>query len=171
MVGRIPAGAVSEYVATIQRVVSCISDAVVSVEGGYYVSDIPHLLRLNRGRPVRLGGTSRLWLTFQQYYRIVEVEVPRVQWTVAVEGYEYKLLDADSREVLTYHWHPRGQSPIVFQHLHVGHGAEVGRSELQTAHLPTGHVSAADIIRLLIGDFGATPSRRDWEDALRGFRT
>ncbi len=45
------------------------------------------------------------------------------------------------------------------------------REELQTAHLPTGYVSLADIIRLLIRDFGATPRRRDWESVLSGLQS
>ena len=170
MTSRSPARAVSEYVGSIQRVVSCVSDAVVSVDGGYYISDSLHILRLNQGRPVSIRGTSRLWLTFHQYYRIVEAEVPRAAWRIAEEGYEYEILDANGREIITYHWHPVARSPIAFQHLHIGHGAEVGRVELQTAHLPTSYVSVADIMRLLVVDFGAVPRRDDWEDALSEFR-
>ena len=170
MTGRTPAEAVSNYIGSIQRLISCISDAVVSVEGGYYVSDTSHVLRLNQDRPVRLGRMSGLWLTLKQYYHIVETEGLRVHWTIAIEGYEYTIVDSDGREILTYHWHPGGQSPIAFHHLHLEHGAEVGREELQTAHLPTGYVSVADIIRLLIVDFGATPQRGDWESVLDAFQ-
>ena len=170
MLGRTPADAVNNYVSLIQRLVSCVSDAVASVDGGYYVSDTSHALRLNRGRSVRISGTTNLQMAFQQYYRIVETEVQRTQWIVIVEGYEYKLLDTDGKEILIYHWHPRGQGAIAFHHLHIGHGAEVSREELQTAHLPTGYVSVADILRLLITDFRASPRRDDWESILGAFQ-
>ena len=170
MTGRMPAEAVNNYVGSIQQLISCVSDSVVSVEGGYYVSDTSHVLRLNQGRPVRLGILPSLWLTLQQYYHIVETEGTRVHWTIAIEGYEHTIIDSDGREILTYHWHPRGQSAIAFHHLHMEHGAEVGREELQTAHLPTGYVSIADILRLLIMDFRVAPRRSDWESVLATFQ-
>ena len=166
MPGRTPAEAVGEYVDAIQRAVSCITDAVVGVGGGYYVSDSPHILTLNERRPVRLRRMPDVWLAFRKYYRIVESEIRHAPWTVEEEGYEYSIMDADRREVLAYHWHPMGRSSFITQHLHIGHGAMLGRDELQTAHLPTGRVSLADTIRLLIRDFGATPRRPDWESIL-----
>ena len=170
MTSRSPAEAVSEYVSSIQRVVSCVSDAVVSVDGGYYVADAPHILMLNRGRPSRVGGTSRIRLAFHQYYRVIQTEVPRVQWMVSEEGYEYKILDTHGREIIVYHWHPVEHNPIAFHHLHIEHGAQVGREELQTAHLPTGYVSVADIFHLLIVDFRVAPRRDDWESILAAFQ-
>lgn len=166
MLGRTEAEVVSNYVDTIQRAVSCVSDSVVSVRGGYYVADISHTLVMNRGNPVRLGGTSPLWLSIQQYYRIVESGTPRTPWTVTEVGYRYEIMDANAREILAYHWHPTGQSSFISQHLHIGHGAMTGREELQNAHLPTGYVHVTDIIRLLIREFGVSPRRGNWESVL-----
>ena len=166
MPGRTPAEAVNNYIDSIQLVVSCVSDSVVTVRGGYYVSDTSHILDLNEGNPIRIRGSSRLWLAFRQYYRIIESEIRHAPWTVVVEGYEYNFLDSDQREILAYHWHSMGQSAFISQHLHIGHGAMAAREELHTAHLPTGYVSLADIIRLLVRDFRATPRRRDWESIL-----
>ena len=81
-------------------------------------------------------------------------------------SYRYRIMNADRREILSYHWHPEGQSPITFHHLHIGNGAMAGREELQTAHLPTGYVSVGDIIAMLIRDFGVAPRRPDWESLL-----
>ena len=170
MPGRTPSEAVSNYVEPVQRAVSCVSDSVVSVDGGYYVSDTPHILTLNRGIPVRIGGTLGVWLSFQQYYRIVETEFSDDTWTVMEAGYEYEILDDDHREILAYHWHPTGLSSFASQHLHLGYGASIGREELLTAHLPSGYVSAADILRLLIRDFDAIPRRPDWEPILNAFQ-
>ncbi len=164
--GRTPAEAVGEYIDATQLLVSCVTDAVVGVGGGYYASDRPHTLSLNDRRHIRIRGTSRLWLFLRQYYRIIESGIPRTPWTVIETGYEYSIMDADQREILAYHWHPMGQSSFISQHLHIGHGAMTAREELHTAHLPTGYVSLPDIIRLLIRDFGAIPRRGDWESVL-----
>ena len=166
MTSRTPASAVSEYIDLVQLAVSCVSDSVVTVRGGYYPSDRPHSLQLNEGIPVRLAGTSRLWLSFHQFYVISESDLPRAGWTVVESGYRYRILDSDRREILTYHWHPGGRSPIIFQHLHIGNGAMAGRQELQTAHLPTGYVSVGDIVGMLIRDFGVSSRRSDWESVL-----
>ena len=166
MPGRTPAEAVNEYLQSAQLAISCVTDAVATVDGGYYVSHTSHTLSLNQGRPVRIGGTSGVWLVFRQYYRIVRSEVPPALWTVAEEGYRYRILDADHREILAYHWHPTGLSSYAAQHLHIGHGAMIRREELHRAHLPTGHVSVTDILRLLIRDFSASPRRRDWRAVL-----
>ena len=74
--GRTPAEAVNNYIESLQTPVSCISNSIVTVRGGYYVSDRSHILDLNNGHPVRLAGTSRLWIAFRQYYRIVESGAP-----------------------------------------------------------------------------------------------
>ncbi len=100
MLGRNPPEAVSSYIESVQSAASCLSDAVVSVGGGYYPAEIPHILEFNRGNPVRLRGTSRLWLYFQQYYRIVRSEIPGALWTVIEAGYEYSILDSVHREIL-----------------------------------------------------------------------
>ncbi len=166
MLGRTEAEAVSNYVGMIQRAVSCVSDSVVSVRGGYYVADTSHTLILNRGNPVRLRGTSALWLSIQQYYRIVESGESRTPWAVSEVGYRYNVMDADAKEILAYHWHPTGQGPFISQHLHIGYGAMLGREEFQNAHLPTGYVSVVDIMRFLIRDFGVSPRRGEWESIL-----
>lgn len=134
--GRTPAEAVGQYIDTIQLLVSCVTDAVVGVGGGYYVSDIPHILSLNERCPVRIRGASRLWLSLQQYYRIVESQVPRTQWTVIETGYRYRIMDSDQREILAYHWHPTGRSSFISQHLHIGHGAMSACSSETSAQSP-----------------------------------
>ena len=166
MPGRTPAETVNDYVESLQPTVSCISDAIIGVGGGYYPAAIPHILEFNQGNPARLRGTSRLWLFFEQYYRIVHPEISGNLWAVLEVGYRYRIMDSDHREILAYHWHPVGQSPFISQHLHIGHGAMLEREELHTAHLPTGYVSLADIIRLLIRDLRVTPRRSDWQSIL-----
>ena len=83
-----------------------------------------------------------------------------------VSSYFYELLDSDGREVLAYHWHPRGNSPVPTPHLHLEQGAQVGRAEVRDAHLPTGDVSLEAILRVLIEEMGVRPQRSDWESIL-----
>ncbi len=166
MRGRTPVEAVSNYIAPIQLAVSCVTDSVVSVDGGYYPSAMPHLLTMNRQTPVRLGGQSRLRFRLRQYYRITESDSPGTSWMVMETGYRYAVTDADGRDVFEYHWHPVGQSPIVAPHLHIGYGAMATRPEFSGAHLPTGQVSISEILRTLIRDFSVTPRRSDWESVL-----
>ena len=166
MRGRTPAEAVSNYIDPIQLAVSCVTDSIVSVDGGYYPSALPHLLTMNREIPVRLGGESRLWFLLYKYYRIVESDSPGASWMVAETGYHYAFIDADGRDVFEYHWHPVGQSPIITPHLHIGYGAMVGRAEISNAHFLTGYVSISGVLRMLIRDFDVTPRRPDWESVL-----
>ena len=81
-------------------------------------------------------------------------------------GYRYAVIDAEGRDVLEYHWHPVGESPVVAPHLHIGYGAMIGRAEIGGAHLPTGQVTISDILRMLIRDFSIAPRRSDWESVL-----
>ena len=65
MLGRTSAEAVNNYRHHIQSLVSCVTNSVVDVVGGYRPGPYPHSLLLNNGRPVRLGGMSRLGLQVQ----------------------------------------------------------------------------------------------------------
>ena len=161
--GRTPAEAVSNYQSGIQRLLSCVSNSVVSVAGGYYPSPVPHSLIANSGL---LRGSSRLMLRLEQYYRITEPPSSRTPWQVEIVGYDYAVYDSDEREVLLYHWHPHGGSPVVSPHLHLGNGAQVGRREVRDAHLPTGHVLLSALLRLLIDEMGVQPRRQDWDTIL-----
>lgn len=83
-------------------------------------------------------------------------------------GYRYRVLDLEGRELVAYHWHPEGVSPVTYPHLHlssrlapipVGRGGEP--VALGEVHLPTGFVAFADVVRLLIVAFGVQPRRTD----------
>ena len=105
-------------------------------------------------------------LRLEQYYRITEPPSSRTPWQVEIVGYDYAVYDSDEREVLLYHWHPRGGSPVVSPHLHLGNGAQVGRRVVRDAHLPTGHVLLSSLLRLLIVEMGVQPRRQDWDTIL-----
>lgn len=79
------------------------------------------------------------------------------QWSVEVNRYAYLLLDSDLREILAFHWHPGGLSPIRRPHLHIGAGAKARFAPLQKAHVPTGQVSLQDVLLFAINDLDVEP--------------
>jgi hypothetical protein len=84
---------------------------------------------------------------------------------VLTTGYLYQLR-AGERELLAYHWHPRGLSPHTDPHMHLGAAAELGFADLGTAHLPTGRIGLEHVLRLAIRDLGVEPRRGDWREVL-----
>ena len=79
-------------------------------------------------------------------------------------GWNYQLIDRLGRTILAFHWHPVGQSRVTWPHVHVYGRTEP--EELGKAHLPTGDVSLAAVVRMLIDDFGVVPVRPDWRAIL-----
>ena len=98
--------------------------------------------------------------------RIVETGRPVASWMVDVVGYYYAIHDSEEREILLYHWHPRSNSLVATPHLHLEQGAQVGRTEVRGAHMPTGDVSLNAILRVLIEEMDVQPLRSDWESIL-----
>jgi hypothetical protein len=84
------------------------------------------------------------------------------RWHARTTGYAYQLDDADGREILAYHWHPAGRSPVARPHLHIGAGAGSLRNELQKAHIGTGFVTPVTLVLLLLESFAVRPRRADW---------
>ena len=166
MAGRTPALAVQAFVDPLQRAISCVTDEILSVGGGYHPASPPHLLSLRRGEPVPLSGNSRLAIRIAQQYRIVEHDGPRGPWKVSSVAYRYALSDQGGRDILAYHWHPWEGMPITWPHLHLDAGARIGREDLTRAHLPTGRVAVEDVIALAIGELGVRALRADWRDVL-----
>ena len=145
---------------------SCLTDSVLTVRGGYHVAAEPHAMVLARGDPVRVSGTE-LAVRITQHYRIVEASGPRGPWKVSTAAYWYSLEQLDEwSEIIAFHWHPAGRTAITTPHLHLGPAAHVGRGELARAHIPTSRVAIEDFVWLLIQEFGARPQRDDWADVL-----
>ncbi|MCC6179346.1 MAG: hypothetical protein IT305_28905 [Chloroflexi bacterium] len=117
---------------------------------------------------VPLKADPELWLIFTQQYRVVHVpdDTERGPYDVSIAGYEYALDDHEGHEVIAYHWHPEGLGPIKMPHLHLGHGARIGRSDLIGAHMPTGRVSFEEFIWLILDQFHVRHARDDWQAVL-----
>ena len=168
MRGRTSAEAVNSYRQGVQSLISCLTNSVVDVAGGYHPAPSPHSLLLNNGQTVRLAGALRFGLQLQQSYLIEAPETRGGLWTVRVAAYVYTLSDSDQREILNYHWHPLGNSRIVRPHLHLEQGALVGLSGIRGAHFPTGPVAIDVFLRFLIEELSVEPTRPDWDVILGG---
>lgn len=87
--------------------------------------------------------------------------------------YAYEILEHGGREIVAFHWHEQGKSRVVAPHLHISSrmptidlGPRFDPVVLAEMHLPTGLVRLADVVRLLIEEFGVAPRRADWEAVL-----
>src|SRR5262245_24184698 len=108
MAGKTPREAVQNFLAPLQQAISCVTDEILTVEGGYYPSATPHKLALNTS-PAALGRDKRFALTVAQQYLVVTDPTPDYgPWKVKTVAYLYTVYDAGDppRELIGYHWHP-----------------------------------------------------------------
>lgn len=93
------------------------------------------------------------------------------RYRIATLGYNYAVLDQQYREILSFHWHPGQRSHEYEPHLHVGSAVidadvpEFGKT-FSRMHIPTGQVSLARVVRMLLTDFQVMPNRQDWDVVL-----
>ena len=66
----------------------------------------------------RIGRFGDFFLAVRLWYAVDETEDGG--WIVRPTGYEYRLLHRAERDVVTYHWHPVGRSPVDYPHVHLG---------------------------------------------------
>lgn len=169
MAGDNPYEAFDRFRRPIQRAISCVSrDAHVWVLGGEdgYTPGRDYALVPERGEPVGLSGPRNLSLTSLIAYRIVRAKGERGPYEVQTTAYYHALLDEDGREIVAYHWHPRGESEVLFPHMHIGAGIGADLGELHNSHFPTGLISLEEVLRLAVEEFGAEPKREDWREVL-----
>lgn len=81
-------------------------------------------------------------------------------------GYAYVIADRETRELVAYHRHPGGSSPIDAPHLHLG--ARLLRPELARplgrVHWPTERVTLTAVLSAAVDDLGIEPLREDWRE-------
>ena len=148
----------------LQRAISCVTDAVFTVGGGYHPSEHPHVLLLNNSDPVPLAGTSNFSLRVLQEYVIVEASGDRGPWKVSTRAYIYSLRCSEGREVIGYHWHPKIGVP--YPHMHIRSDVRIGPRDLHNYHLPTGRVALEQVLRQAIKELKVAHNRDDWEEVL-----
>jgi hypothetical protein len=152
---RTPAEAVEHYRGRTVRLLSCVTSVHVVVRA-YHASDAPHQLELADTAKMRGGPFS--FDVAEQY----EVRQDVDGWRVEILGYLYAI-GYEGRELIAYHWHPRGASPITRPHMHVGADVQVGDRWLAKVHLPTGPVGLEQVVALAIAELGTEPLRDDWQ--------
>ena len=158
VVGRSPTSALRPFGESLQQAVSCVSHVHVVLVAPRFTL---------RPEPVVIGWDRALSLTMDVFYEAVPAAVGSRRWRIATTGYRYTLGDSEDREFVSYHWHPRGPSPVTTPHLHLG--SRLVRPGLPFAgvHLPSGFVTLADVLRTVIAELGVKPRRGDWEAVLR----
>lgn len=160
MASRTLAEAVRLHIDQIQRLVSCVTSSALVVEGVRGATE-RRAVSFPSG-PADLSGV-RLKLTVRQHFRMFDLAG---RHTLIVVGYQYALCDAAEKEISAYHWHPSGRSRFTQPHLHLGRAAQIKQRDLASAHLPTGHVSLADVIELAIDGFGVVPRIETWREVI-----
>jgi hypothetical protein len=154
-----PKEAVEEFARPLRRAVSAIIDTYLS---GGYRTDQPNVLTfLNTpsGATVRLrsdhvqaAGRGFIEFTFGHNYILTETNTG---WVAHTTGYEYALQLENGREIVAYHYDPRGASRVKTPHLHVrGLTAPL---PLSRAHFPTGRVAIEEVIRFALMALGVRP--------------
>ena len=162
-------------------VTDCVTPRRPYVRPEGYVPGVVYTVAFGRSAdpvalPAKAGGSSGLLFDIRHLYAIVPDEAAgsAPSWRVTTRAYEYRILDGLEQELLVFHWQPdaisRGPD---FPHLHVS-ATLVARSpsdysrrvSLEKRHVPTGHVSLAAVIRLLIAEFGIAYRHRNWASRL-----
>lgn len=153
-----------------------MTDRPLIASGSQSAGQLYHVIFAPPGEGVPLRtrrGLRGVALSTRVEYAITGAEAGRGSHRVSTTAYAYRILDPDWREILAYHWHPAGGSQVVSPHLHltsrvrpIDLGPGLDPVALADMHLPTGPVGFADIVRLLITEFGVAPRRDDWEAIL-----
>ncbi len=164
---RRPHEAAAAFTENLGRAISCVTNAVFDIRGGYHPTPTPHVAALNSGLPVPLAGAAGLRLSVLLQYHIVQDSGSHGPWIIRTSAYSYTVWDRDEQELLVYHWHPDGRSAVTVPHLHIGSTALATGSTLVKKHLPTRRITLDDVVRLVITELDVVPRRQDWAMVLQ----
>jgi hypothetical protein len=164
---RTVSAAVNAELDRLRPLVACVTNRPFFAS--YQAGTPSPVISLHGPAPLRLAQGARLLFFFVLTFDALRAENETVRFQLRPAGYRYQILEADGREILAFHWHPRGPSSAVTPHLHlssrippipVGSHTAVRLAQM---HIPTGFVSLPEIIRLLVIEFGVEPRRQDWQ--------
>lgn len=124
-------------------------------------------------------GARDLRLGVYLDYQIIRGGSSDALFSVQQTQYAYLLLDREEREILVFHWHPKGVGPVVRPHLHVSGARRIPLPnrptgiaplplDISNAHIPTGHTSLEDVLLMLIRDLHVESRDRAWKRILEG---
>lgn len=98
-------------------------------------------------RPIELRVGADTWEATLRQWILVSPAPGRRTSEATTSGYAYELRREDATELLLYHWHPGGPSPMQAPHLHLGTELVDALRVATSPHLPTGHVGPPRIHR------------------------
>lgn len=125
--------------------------------------------------PLKGGGIS---IVVGQTIRInrTHTTVAQERYIVEVLSYAYGFKvgpEPQSLEILTFHWDgvDSASGGISPGHLHIGRRllaqpTPIRPGDFQNAHVPTGYLSIATMVRFAITELGVSPLNDDWVGAL-----
>jgi hypothetical protein len=129
-------------------------------------------LRLTGGGPIPLGRRSSLKLLIALRCRIVPHGDGYLHLQTA--AYSYWLFDRAGNELMLFQWDPDGAGHVATPHLHIraltrlsdAHlpdepSAKLLMQRLARAHVPTGPITLAQVLRMAIDDLGVEPLEID----------
>ncbi len=165
LAGKSPHQAVRNFIEPLNRAISCVTQAVVSISPDGYNPDKtqPHVLVLNKGNPVKLRGNSSLYLTVIIHYRITTAEGELGPWKVSISAYYYEIQDGEQHTLVAYHWHPNTKPSTP--HLHLGTASGV-KKILGKAHFPTQRICLEEVLRFAMIELKVKPRKKDWQGVL-----
>lgn len=154
--------------ARLRPLAGCVSDQPFATTGlragGVSFSFLPFVRVVQLQRT---DGLGRLLFEARLDYSIDGVDT---EFLITLAGYRFAVQEPDGREILAFHWHPDGPSPIRHPHLHLSSRIpeiRLGRAEsvlsLSDLHVPTGPVSFPAAIAFVIEELGVSPRRFDWK--------
>jgi hypothetical protein len=177
LAGRTLGEAISRYLATLNEALGCMTWARLSLrERRSLASARPYSLVLRGPGGTFLTGNHPLAFEAAQVVRIDDTRggTTGERFRVVPVRYLYRFVASGDREVLAFHWTPdvTEAGAVTFPHLHIGPAIVGGQTtirprDLHKAHVPTGFVPLAAVVRLAIAEFGVGPLRADWDDVLR----
>lgn len=158
MNGPTPQAAAAGLRAMLQRLMSCVTAGVLAADSHGATTRLWLSTRL-----IRAAG-GHLTLTIWHHYALTsDATASRSErWRTRTTGYAYRLDDLDGREIVAYHWHPDGRSPVLVPHVHLGAALGSLRPEASKAHLLTGRVTPVAVLWFAIERFRVAPRRSDW---------
>lgn len=157
-----------DYVALLQRAVSCVSPTVVVHDSWRPAAGPEYSVGLSGNTPTRLrAGDAHLLLDANQRFRLLHADG---SWWARTTTYAYAFVEESGAEILAFHWHP-GTESFDDPHVHMSAGAGRLRQELQHAHIPTRLLTLAEVIEFAIRDLKVAPIRDDYRRVLELART
>lgn len=165
--------AADRLIADLRRVLGCVTASRLLVRPTGRNAGSEWLVGLAGPGAVRASGPLR-GSTLS-----VHMSIEAVGDIARVSAYALSFSDRSGIELLAWHWHPGTDFPGPdYPHLHVSAAlrpslaaGERAVLPLDKLHLPTGHVTLAAVVRMLVEEFGVQPVAADWRERLAGEAT